>query len=80
MSANDGATGYLSILDGGEELDKDTLTDRFKHSIRQKCLVLTLALRLALEQMNGWTWGKCCDAAINVAIRIGVSITKNATL
>ena len=78
MSANDGATGYLSILDGGEELDEDTLTDRFKHSIRQKCLVLTLALRLALEQMNGWTWTMCCEVAIKVATRMGVSITRNA--
>jgi hypothetical protein len=28
--------------------------------------------------MNGWTWGKCCDAAIKVAIRMNVSISKNA--
>ena len=77
-SANDGDTGYLSILDGGEELDEDMLTDRFKHGIRQKCLILTLALQLALEQMNGWTWTMCCEAAIKVATRMGVSITRNA--
>ncbi len=78
MSANEGATQYLSILDGGEELDEDTLRDRFKHTIRQKCLVLTLALHLALEQMNGWTWPMCCLVAIKVATRMGVSITRNA--
>lgn len=77
-SANDGDTGYLSILDGGEELDEDMLTDRFKHGIRQKCLILTLALQLALEQMNGWTWTMCCEAAVKVATRMGVSITRNA--
>jgi hypothetical protein len=37
-----------------------------------------LALNLALEQMNGWTWGKCCETARKVAVRMGVSITKNA--
>jgi hypothetical protein len=78
MSANNGATGYLSVLDGGEELDEDALKDRFKHSIRQKCLVLTLSLCLALEQMNGWTWTVCCEVAIKVATRMGVSITRNA--
>jgi hypothetical protein len=37
-----------------------------------------LALNLALEQMNGWTWGKCCENATKVAVRTGVSIAKNA--
>jgi hypothetical protein len=37
-------------------------------------------LNLALEQMNGWTWGKYCDAAIKVAIRMGVSIIRMLTL
>ena len=41
-------------------------------------MILTLALNLALEQMNGLTWSKCCEAATKVAVRMGVSITKNA--
>jgi hypothetical protein len=61
-----------------EEIDEEILLNHTKHSIRQKSLILTLSLNLALEQMNGWTWGKCCDTAIKVAIRMGVSITKNA--
>ena len=76
--AQEGEDGYLSIIEGGEEIDEEMLSNHTKHSIRQKSLILTLSLNLALEQMNGWTWGKCCDAAIKVAIRMGVSITRNA--
>jgi hypothetical protein len=28
--------------------------------------------------MNGWTWTMCCEVAIKVATRMGVSITRNA--
>jgi hypothetical protein len=41
-------------------------------------MILTLALNLALEQTNGWTWNKCCETATKVAVRMGVHITKNA--
>jgi DNA-binding transcriptional regulator YhcF (GntR family) len=78
QAANDGDKGYISVLDGGEEIDEDTLTERFKHNLRQKCQILTLALQLALEQMNGWTWTKCCEMSVKVANRMGISITKNA--
>jgi hypothetical protein len=75
--AQEGEDGYLSIIEGGEEIDEEMLSNHTNHSIRQNSLILSLSLNLALEQMNGWAWGKCCDAAIKVAIRVGVSITKN---
>jgi hypothetical protein len=76
--AQEGDDGYLSVIEGGEEVDSKMISSHTKHIIWQKCLILTLALNLALEQMNAWTWGKCCETATKVAVRMGVSITKNA--
>jgi hypothetical protein len=39
-------------------VDSEMISSHTKHAIRQKYLILTLALNLALEQMNGWTFGK----------------------
>ena len=61
QAANDGDKGYIAVLYQGEEIDEDSLTERFKHNLRQKCQILSFALQLALEQMNGWTWTKCYE-------------------
>jgi hypothetical protein len=47
--AQEGEDGYLSIVEGGEELDQEILSNHTKHSIRQISLILTFPLNLALE-------------------------------
>jgi hypothetical protein len=36
-----------------------------------------MALNLALDNMNGWSWDKCCQMAVKAGIRMGINITKN---
>jgi hypothetical protein len=36
-----------------------------------------MALNLALDNMNGWSWDKCCQMAVKAGIRMGRNITKN---
>ncbi len=68
----------MSVIEGGEKVDSKMISNYTKHTILQKCIILTLALNLTLEQMNGWAWSKYCETALKVAVRMGVSITKNA--
>jgi hypothetical protein len=37
-----------------------------------------MSLTLALENMNGWTWNKCCSEAIVVGKKMGISTVNNA--
>jgi len=41
--AQDGEYGYLSVIEGGEEVDSEMISNHTKHAIRQKCMILTLA-------------------------------------
>jgi hypothetical protein len=36
-----------------------------------------MSLNLALENMNGWTWNKCCREAIETEKKMGVSVAMN---
>ena len=36
-----------------------------------------MSLNLALENMNGWTWNKCCREAIETGKKMGVSVATN---
>jgi len=45
--AQEGDDGYLSVIEGGEEVDSEMISSHTKHAIWQKCLILTLALNLA---------------------------------
>ena len=46
--------------------------------IRQGCLYLALALNLAKENMNGWTWKMCCEQAIKMLSSCGMKATSCA--
>jgi hypothetical protein len=65
--ANKGDDGYVTIIEGGETVDDDMISAFNKHVIRQKCMILSFALNLALKNMNKWTWTKCCLWAIHAA-------------
>jgi hypothetical protein len=78
QAANDGDKEYIAVLYQGEKIDEDSLTERFKHNLRQKFQILSFALQLVLEQMDGWSWTKCCEISVKIENRMGVSLTKNA--
>jgi hypothetical protein len=74
MKANRTESSYIEVVYGGEKLEDDSLSKFEKHLIRQKSQLLCLSLNLALENMNKWTWNKCCGEAIERAKKMGVTI------
>ncbi len=73
---NKSDVGYLELIEGGDEIDDEAISGFDKHVIRQKCAIMSLALQLALDNMNQWTWMKCCQTAVTVAEKMGFSLTK----
>jgi hypothetical protein len=47
-----------------------------KHMIRIRCQLLCLALHMALDNMNNWTWNKCCCEAIVQSKRMDIVSVK----
>jgi hypothetical protein len=70
-------SSYLSIISGGEKVDKSTLSSYVVHAIRQKCALLCIALKLAVENMNEWSWNMCCKRALKAGERVGITIVRN---
>jgi hypothetical protein len=68
-------------VEGGDTMDKDTMSDHEKHHLRLKGMVLCLSLNLALKQMkgwgNGWTWNKCCHETISISQQMGICAVRN---
>jgi hypothetical protein len=75
------ADSYLMAVEGGDTMDKDTMSDHEKHHLRLKGMVLCLSLNLALKHMkgwcNGWTWNKCCHEAISISQQMGICAVRN---
>ncbi len=44
---------------------------------RQKSMFLILALTLTKENMNQWTWRKCCEESVNVLNKAVIKQTKH---
>ena len=77
MKANASDTSYLELIHGSHTMDDTTLSNFEKHMIRQKSQLLCMSLNLALENMNGWTWNKCCREAIETGKKMGMSVATN---
>ena len=45
--------------------------------IHQKCQILCVALHLALEHMNQWSWQQYCKGAVIAAKRMGIALTNH---
>jgi len=76
-NANRKEDSYLSLISGNDTIDKSTLWSFDLHVIRQKSVLLCIALNLAVENMNKWTWLYCCKRALKAGERIGINIAKN---
>ncbi len=74
-SVNHSDTGYLEVIEG--EIDDETLSGFDKYVIRKKCAILSLSLQLVLENMNKWSWMKCCNCMVAVADKMGLILPSN---
>jgi hypothetical protein len=77
MKGNKTEESYLDVIYGNATMDGSTLSSFEKHQIRLKCQLLCMSLNLALENMNDWTWNRCCSEAIATGIKMGISTVKN---
>ena len=77
MKGNKTEESYLDVIYGNATMDGSTLSSFEKHQIRLKCQLLCMSLNLALENMNDWTWNRCCSEAIAIGIKMGISTVKN---
>jgi len=75
--ANKKEDSYLSVISGNDTIDKSNLSSFDVHMIRQKSVILCIALTPAVENMNKWTWLHCCKRALKAAERIGIGIARN---
>jgi hypothetical protein len=68
---------YQNALDNqqGQTLDEDSLTSYQVWAIQQRCAMICLALTVAKEKMNGFSWEKCCELAIQYASTAGIKLT-----
>ena len=59
------------------EYDSNELTDTSKRYIINKCMYLVSAYKHALEYKDkGWTWEKCCKAAVEKLSMAGIDMCK----
>ena len=77
MKGNKTEDSYLDVIYGDATMDSSTLSSFEKHQIRLKCQLLCMSLNLALENINDWTWNRCCSEAIAIGIKMGISTVKN---
>jgi hypothetical protein len=75
--ANRTDDSYLQVIYGYEKMEDMNAVSSFeKHMIRIRSQLLCLALHLALDNMNNWTWNKCCCEAIVQSKRMGIVSVK----
>ncbi len=80
-AANRTDTSYLDVNSTNEEEDDLMLTNYQKHMVHQKCQLLCMALNLANENMNKWSWKQCCSGVIKAGKWMGQNATtKSETL
>ncbi|KAI2497528.1 hypothetical protein MHU86_16982 [Fragilaria crotonensis] len=78
---NKSSNAFLTVAGNLDELNEDDVTEHQKWVIQQKAQYLALALHLARENMNGWTWQKCCEKTIGELQRQGLTLaTRHETV
>ena len=70
-------SGYIEIIGNIKELNLNEIPTYQVFLLRQKCMYLTMSLNLAKEQMNNWTWTKCCNKAVEHLRKSGLKQAKN---
>jgi len=75
--ANKSDFGYTELIENLHEFNLADANTYQGFCLHQKCMCLSLALVLAKENMNNWTWKKCCEEAIAILKKNGMRLTKN---
>ena len=75
--ANKSDFGYTELIENIKDFNLKDLSTYQIFCLRQKCTYLALALTLAKENMNKWTWKKCCEEAITLLKKTGIKQTSN---
>jgi len=70
--------GYTELIDNINDFSMSNASTYKIWHLCQKCTYLALALTLAKEHMNSWTWQKCCGEAVSLLSKCGINQTSNA--
>jgi hypothetical protein len=73
LDVNKSSNAFLTVAGNLDELNEDDITEHQKWVVQQKAQYLAVALHLARENMNGWTWQKCCEKTIGELRRQGLT-------
>jgi hypothetical protein len=69
--------GYTELIENIKDFNINDVSTYQIFCLRQKCSYLALAPTLAKENMNKWTWKKCCEEAIMLLKKTGIKQTSN---
>ena len=75
--ANKSEFGYIGLVENIKEINLKDASGYQVLVIRQKCMFLSVALTLAKENMNQWTWKKCCEESVIMLNKAGVKQAKH---
>ena len=65
--------GYTELIDNIKDFNMSHMNTYKIWKLCQKCTYLSLALALAKEHMNKWTWQKCCEEAVSLLSKCGIN-------
>jgi len=69
--------GYTELIDNINYNISNASTYQI-WKLSRKCTYLSLALTLAKQHMNKWTWQQCCEEAVLLLSKCGIYQTSNA--
>lgn len=76
--ANHSSSGYIALLIINCDMNlEDNVSHHQKWALQQKCQYIALALQLAKEHMNTWTWEHCCSIAVQRLAKQGITLATN---
>jgi hypothetical protein len=75
--ANKSEFGYIGLVENIKEINLKDASGYQVLVIHQKCMFLSLGLTLAKENMNQWTWKKCCEESVLMLNKAGIKQAKH---
>ncbi len=75
--ANKSEFGYVGLVENIKEINLKDASGYQVLAIRQKSMILILALTHVKENMGQWTWKKCCEESVNVLNKAGIKQAKH---
>jgi hypothetical protein len=75
---NKGDTEYIDVIENLNQMNLSEISTHQVFCLRQKCLYLVLALKLAKQHMRNWRWQKCVEEASKELENIGIVLSRNA--